>query len=139
MRNNLFSFQLSGRNRYQQRTRYGFWQALGDIGGFYDGLGLIFGSIISNFAATKFLMDLFKSLHVNDQPESKKEKKKRGDLIQAIRNSEPDAFANRSNFGTLLAALKNLRPLKISLQQGAAYFCCRLMRKKKGQRLIQRL
>ena len=73
-------FQLSETLRIQQRIRYGVWQALGDIGGFYDGLGLIFGTIINQFAATKFVIELFKGVHVNQQTETAEEKKKRKDL-----------------------------------------------------------
>ena len=52
-------FYLHGKSMIHQRLRYGVWQALGDVGGFYDGLGLMFGSIISQFAASKFVLELF--------------------------------------------------------------------------------
>ena len=135
----IFEFKLSGNTKYQQRVRYGVWQALGDIGGFYDGLGLIFSSIISQFAATRFLIDLFTGLHVDEHTLTTKEKKKRKQLIKAIKSSEPGAFANQNNFGTLLDTLRNLKSLKISLKESTANFCCRLLRKNKGHRLIQRL
>ena len=48
----FYIFMISDKARFQQRIRYGVWQALGDIGGFYDGVGLLFGSIISQCAAT---------------------------------------------------------------------------------------
>ena len=55
---------LSGNIKYQQRVRYGVWQALGDIGGFHDGLCLVFGSIVSYAAANNFLIELFNGHNV---------------------------------------------------------------------------
>ena len=60
-------FSLDGKNLIQQRVRYGIWQALSDIGGFYDGLGLIIGYLVSHIAATKFLLELFTGIQVNEQ------------------------------------------------------------------------
>ena len=42
------------------------WQALADVGGFYDGLGLLVGTLISNISATRFLLELFTGLKVDE-------------------------------------------------------------------------
>ena len=125
--------------KIQHRSRYGVWQALGDIGGFYDGLGLIFSSIISSIAATQFLIDLFSGIHVDDQSQNFQERKKLRKLAREIENSERHAFANHHGLATLQDAVKHQRLLKISLLQSVANFGCRLLRKNKGQRLIQRI
>ena len=61
----FYKIWLGESAKIQQRIRFGVWQALGDIGGFYDGVGLILGSIMSQFAATKFLMELFSGTKVD--------------------------------------------------------------------------
>ena len=109
-------FELSNRIKIQQRVRYGVWQALGDVGGFYDGLDLIFGSIISQYAATKFLMSLFRGLLVDEQSQNAEKKKKQSRLADAIKNQEPDAFANKDNFRTLVDAIRNLNLFNFSLR-----------------------
>ena len=69
--------------------RYGVWQALGDIGGFYDGLGLMIGYLISQIAATKYLLELFTGVHVDEQTQSTQERKKQADLAEALKNPKP--------------------------------------------------
>ena len=61
----FYNIWLSSTTKIQQRIRYGVWQALGDIGGFYDGVGLMLGSLMSQYAATKFLMELFTGTKVD--------------------------------------------------------------------------
>ena len=44
----------------ESRTRYSLWTALGDIGGFHDGLTLLMQVVITPIAATLFENDLLK-------------------------------------------------------------------------------
>ena len=41
---------MSGWKRIEQRTRYNYWDLLGDVGGFNDGLFLIFSIFMSIFS-----------------------------------------------------------------------------------------
>ena len=59
--------------------------------------------------------------------------------MEAIRNADRQAFANQSGIQTLFAELRNLQSLQTVLKQGAANFCCRLLPRSKGQRLMQTL
>ena len=42
--------------------RYSFWDALGDVGGFHDGLVLLINFFIGPFTARGFFFDLVKKL-----------------------------------------------------------------------------
>ena len=44
-----------------KRVRYNFWDALGDIGGFHDGLILFIRILMGPFAAHSFIMELIAS------------------------------------------------------------------------------
>ena len=132
-------FRLHGKNMIQQRIRYGVWQTLGDVGGFYDGIGLMIGSVISQFAASKFLLELFTGIKVDQSNQSNQQRKKHKAFVRAIKHSEPGVLTNQTNFDMLLHSMKNLKSLKVNLKLGAANFCCRLLRKHKGQQLIQKI
>ena len=45
---------LSDEMIIQSRSRYNYWQALGDIGGFYDGLRLLFSFFMASYSAAMF-------------------------------------------------------------------------------------
>ena len=45
-----------------KRVRYNFWDVLGDVGGFHDGLVLLIRAFIGSFAAHGFFIDLIKNL-----------------------------------------------------------------------------
>ena len=135
----LIVFELDGKTKIQQRIRFGVWQALGEIGGFYDGLGLIFGTVIRQLAATKFLIEIFTGMQVEKHNKNNQQKSNQKAFVRAIKTSEPGLLTNETNFRVLLDAVKNLKTLKLSLQLATANFCCRLVRKNKGQRLIQKI
>ena len=42
----------------QKRARYSLWHALGDVGGFHDGLILFVRLVLSPLAAHRFYVDL---------------------------------------------------------------------------------
>ena len=46
----------------QKRVRYSFWDVLGDVGGFHDGLVLLIRIVVGPFAAHGFFLDLIKKL-----------------------------------------------------------------------------
>ena len=53
-------FEVDNKMRKIQRQRYSFWAALGDIGGFYDGLNLLISSFLDPFSSALFFNDLVK-------------------------------------------------------------------------------
>ena len=54
-------FQIDPLMRDMSRVRLSFWQALGDVGGFHDGLILLVTGLIRPLAAARFQNDLLKS------------------------------------------------------------------------------
>ena len=65
------NINLSQENHVMQRKRYSAWDALGDIGGFHDGLVLIFASFMGIFNAVFYASDLTggKFFKVNLRPQ----------------------------------------------------------------------
>ena len=53
-------FFIDSEVQIKSRTRYNFWTALGDIGGFHDGLTLVIKGIIASIAAISYENDLLK-------------------------------------------------------------------------------
>ena len=53
------------------RTRYNFWQALGDIGGFHDGLILLVKLLMSSISSIFFFNDVVNK-NLYSLPESKR-------------------------------------------------------------------
>ena len=47
-------FTIDGSLNHSQRTRYNFWMALGDIGGFHDGMNLLIGIFMGPISAALF-------------------------------------------------------------------------------------
>ena len=52
------NFLLSVDYQEHKRVRYNFWDALGDVGGFHDGLVLLIRILLGPFAAHRFILDL---------------------------------------------------------------------------------
>ena len=53
-------FELDNKKTQIQRQRYTFWAALGDIGGFYDGLNLLISIFLAPLSSALFFNDLVK-------------------------------------------------------------------------------
>ena len=62
-------FELQPEIQILQRTRYSFWDALGDIGGFHDGLALLISFFMSSISSALFTKELEKSGRVDKTPE----------------------------------------------------------------------
>ena len=56
----------------QNRTRYNFWDLLGDIGGFNDGLFLLFSIFMSSYSALAYKIDYLNGKVVDDDEGRKK-------------------------------------------------------------------
>ena len=56
----------------QNRTRYNFWDLLGDIGGFNDGLFLLFSIFMSSYSALAYKIDYLNGKVVDDDEDRKK-------------------------------------------------------------------
>ena len=54
-------FYVDDKIQVVKRIRYNFWMALGDIGGFYDGLRLVLTFFMAPIAALFFENDLLKN------------------------------------------------------------------------------
>jgi len=53
--------QLSPDVKIMTRTRYSFWDALGDVGGFHDGLVLLVRFFMAPYSAALFFADFLKN------------------------------------------------------------------------------
>ena len=69
--------------REQKRISYSFWQALGDIGGFHDGLCLLVAIVMRPFSANNFQKDVLKG-SPKDSALSKKERYTRIKFAQTL-------------------------------------------------------
>ena len=66
-----FLFELDNKMTKFERQRYSFWAALGDIGGFYDGLNLLISIFMAPLSSAMFFNDLVKgSLFTKKSSES---------------------------------------------------------------------
>ena len=58
------SLNLLGLTEINSRTRYNFWDLLGDVGGFSDGLFLVCQMLMTSYAALAFKIDYLNTLVV---------------------------------------------------------------------------
>ena len=66
------SFTLNNKIRMISRKRYSFWQALGDIGGFHDGLYLLINITMAPLSASMFFNKFVHGKVYSTQPISQK-------------------------------------------------------------------
>ena len=57
------------------RQRYNIWDLLGDVGGFHDGLMIVFSLFMGSYSALAFKIDYLKSTQVDDGSSSKRDKR----------------------------------------------------------------
>ena len=65
------SFTINKDKNNFTRTRYNFWQALGDIGGFHDGLYLLMNMIMGPVSVGLFINNFANGAHFSPKPDSK--------------------------------------------------------------------
>ena len=53
--------------KIQNRTRYNFWDLLADVGGFNDGLFLLFSIFMSSYSALAYKIDYLNGKVVDDE------------------------------------------------------------------------
>ena len=56
----VLEFMIDNQIQYQKRIRYNFWAALADVGGFHDGLFILFSFVLSPVIATLYENELIK-------------------------------------------------------------------------------
>lgn len=66
------TIELSVLTEIQQRVRYNFWDLLGDVGGFNDGLILLFSIFMGTYSAFSYSLDLLAEMHVDTAPKQLK-------------------------------------------------------------------
>ena len=82
----LNEFSISNEVQIEKRIRYNFWMALGDIGGFHDGLFLVLSLFMSPYAATLFENDLMRGNLFNWSLKSRA-KKYQNRLVQSLNSA----------------------------------------------------
>lgn len=121
-----------------QRVRYNLWQALADIGGIHDGLGIIAKALIGPFVANLFHYDLVKKSR-QDLSKSKSLKQMRLKLMRKIVNNEPELLGQEADFKAIMMTFNGLKKVKIKLWHHAIHILCRCFRKHKGYSAVQKL
>ena len=115
------------------RKRYNIWDLLGDVGGFHDGLILVFSLFMSSYSALAFKIDYLKSTQVDDGSLSKSDRRGRGE-IHAKRNRQnttasiellkknQDCKVDQETLSLFVKTLKQTATLKDSMI--GRLFCC---------------
>ena len=70
-------FFLGGVHFVEFRQRYNVWDLLGDVGGFHDGVILIFSLFMGPYSALAFKLDYFSSTAIDRESLAGNTKKKR--------------------------------------------------------------
>mmetsp|Transcript_25843 Transcript_25843/g.34559 ORF Transcript_25843/g.34559 Transcript_25843/m.34559 type:complete len:213 (+) Transcript_25843:929-1567(+) len=128
----------------QKRVRYTYWDVLGDVGGFHDGLLLLLGLVMGPASANHFQNDLV-SGGLRDSARSMELKRKSRMVAKQLnesrdgREQDSDSDAKGLIRQTLIDFNKHLERVKISLRENISNFFCRCVRKHKGVRSVQRL
>ena len=66
-----------------QRQRYNYWMALGDIGGFHDGMSLLIGLFMGPYSALVFLQNFVQGgVYSAATQKQKQERKQAVSLLQ---------------------------------------------------------
>ena len=65
------NFQIDPKMQEMATVRLSFWQALGDLGGFHDGIYVLISIMIRPVAATLFQSELVKGIKVEASEDSK--------------------------------------------------------------------
>mmetsp|Transcript_22119 Transcript_22119/g.27214 ORF Transcript_22119/g.27214 Transcript_22119/m.27214 type:complete len:127 (+) Transcript_22119:950-1330(+) len=98
------------------RTRYSFWKALGDVGGFHDGLIFLVRLIMAPYSAALFFADLLKdrSFSKKSAPKDKRSRARFAKFInsdqgRAQQTLEPDQV------GFLTQSIRSLHKVKEGL------------------------
>ena len=74
-----------------ERTRYNFWDLLGDVGGFNDGLHLVGSLLMSSYAAFSFKQSILKNVKVD---------------VEALKKDKRTAsFENSAHFQTIISKI----------------------------------
>jgi len=129
----------------QKRVWYTYWDVLGDVGGFHDGL-LLLGLVMGPASANHFQNDLV-SGGLRDSARSMELKRKSCMVAKQLndsrdggeQDSDSDSDAKDLIRQTLIDFNKHLERVKISLREIISNFFCRCVRKHKDVRSVQRL
>ena len=126
-------FELDNKMQVSSRVRYSLWQALGDIGGFHDGLFMVVRFLIAPIAATFFHKEILQK-DLTETKLTNRERQRRSKVAQAIIF---DSQQTRQDIGSLLTeTFKVTKPVKISVFISIKNCLCLLLRKRKGNRVI---
>ena len=63
---------MEGSAKIQERTRYNFWDLLGDVGGFNDGMFLLCSLFMSSYSALAYKIDYLNGKVVDDHESKRK-------------------------------------------------------------------
>ena len=80
---------LNGLTEISKRTRYNFWNLLGDVGGFNDGLFLVCEIFMATYAALSFKIDYLNNLAVEKTKSDKsKDSTKQYEVLKKMQIDE---------------------------------------------------
>ena len=131
-------FKLDADYQEQKRKLYSYWDALGDVGGFHDGLALLISSLVGPFAAHRFFIDFVSNLRQDpaEGQRKKNHKRKLAKYHDQKESSDGRIFDKETSSRTLTLYVQSLSSIKIKLREHLLFILCRCFRKHKGHRGI---
>jgi len=119
-------FELQPDVQIMQRQRYSFWDALGDIGGFHDGLVLLVSMFMSSISSALFTRELEQSNRVDEPPELTKAEIAAQMRLARLLSTESQHVSISGNYLRVLMKYFSFSELrKTSLMRVCGDFLCR--------------
>ena len=120
----------------ESRTRYSFWTALGDVGGFHDGLTLLMKVFMASIAAISYENDLLKGNLFEEHltPDQKYSRRKLAKQVSSSIAIDGPILRQNSNMEVFLHAISSLKPAKLGLCHSILDCICRGVRRRRRQK-----
>ena len=132
-------FRVSNDRKVIQRSRYSFWQALGDIGGFHDGLCLIIGLLLEPLSATLFKKDLVKD-SVREEKHTADQRRNRRQLAELLSFNYARELSDPQTLTRSWTAMFDIKwqPVQADLKQTLIAFFCRCFNKHSKRGVLEK-
>ena len=92
-----------------QRKRYNFWSLLSDVGGFFDGVKLLFNFFLTTLSATYFKMAIETGNLEQDTPPNDSVRRKKEKLARKINNESKQVVIEGEKLGTVTHVYNELK------------------------------
>ena len=117
-------FEIEPEVQVMQRKRYNFWELLADVGGFFDGVKLLFNFFLTTLSATYFKMAIETGSLEQDAPPNDSVKRKKGKLARKIKNESKQVVIEGEKLGTVTHVYNELKIISDSFWQALFQSLC---------------